>query len=160
VSRAVGYAGSLLAACLALYVVLISTVTPLEWAVGAGLALCAAAMGLGAHRLANRPTLTPHTSPDRAVRLARAWVLDAPHESVALARLVVARMARRHVGGRFEQVRTTGAVHPAAAAFVLSATPGAFAVDLDGAGVILVHTLPLGRSRVRRVITGDDGRAR
>ncbi|MFI1581076.1 hypothetical protein [Embleya sp. NPDC020630] len=69
------------------------------------------------------------------------------------------RSARRESGGRFERVRPARAVRPATAAFVLSATPGAYAVDLDDAGVLTVHTLPLGRSRTRRVITAG-GRAR
>ncbi|WP_439680566.1 hypothetical protein [Embleya sp. MST-111070] len=158
-SRAVRYGGSLFVACLALYLALISTVEPLEWAIGAGAALLGAGFGLGAHRVADPAVDAPRTASARALRLPVAWSLDAVRECGLLLRVVAVGAARREVGGRFERVRPARAVRSATAAFVLSATPGAYAVDLDDAGVLTVHTLPLGRSRTRRVITAG-GRAR
>lgn len=114
---------------LVLYVVLISAVSPLEWAVGGGLALlggCAA----DAVRRAERPAV-------RADRRAAAAFAALPaallRETAELASAVVRALLGRgggSAGDRPVTVRLPAGGDPAVVAVLLSATPGTCVVDI------------------------------
>ncbi|NJP45773.1 Na+/H+ antiporter subunit E [Actinacidiphila epipremni] len=112
---------------LLLYVVLISAVSPLEWGVGAGLAL----LGGGAAdavRRAEHPRL-------RAGRRAAAALAALPgallRETGQLTAAVARALLRRRAPADAPfTVRLPAGADPAVAAVLLSATPGACVVDI------------------------------
>ncbi|WBP84535.1 Na+/H+ antiporter subunit E [Kitasatospora cathayae] len=131
---------------LLLNIVLISSVPPLEVAVGGGVALLGA-MGAVAVRRASGATV------GGAARLARAlwafpWTLLADTGRLALA---VLSPGRRH--GGFRTVRLAPGTGAAWGAALLSATPGAFAVESRD-GELTVHTLGDELSALERALTG------
>jgi multisubunit Na+/H+ antiporter MnhE subunit len=146
----------------ALYLVFISTVTLLEFAVGAAGALLAAC---GGHALRRASWTSPASGSGRA-RLAHA-VLSWPGTLFAdTGRLTAATIRslplsrRRPVSGRFETLELHRGTGAAWACAVLSATPGAYVVDVGTRGdVIMVHVLPGPPSAVERAVT-TDGRRR
>ncbi|MFI0941551.1 Na+/H+ antiporter subunit E [Streptomyces sp. NPDC021020] len=114
---------------LVLYVVLISAVTPLEWAVGGVLALlggCAA----DAVRRAERPAVRADRRTAAALAALPAAML---RETAELARAVARALLRRGGGPAADRpvtVRLPAGGDPAVAAVLLSATPGACVVDI------------------------------
>ncbi|MFE5588357.1 hypothetical protein [Kitasatospora sp. NPDC056531] len=138
---------------LLLNTVLISSVTPLEMAVGGGIALLAA-VGAVAVRHASG------AAPGGPTRLAQAlwtfpWTLLAD-----TGRLALAVLSPRHQRGGFRTVRLAPGAGPAWAAALLSATPGAYIVDVadakkGAAGSLTVHALGCEVSALERALTGD-----
>lgn len=132
---------------LLLNTVLISSVTPLEVAVGGGLAVLGAVGAVAVRRASGAATGGP-------ARLAQAlwafpWTLLADTGRLALAVL----SPRRRRGG-FRTVRLAPGTGPAWAAALLSATPGAVAVDAED-GSLTVHTLGGEVSALERALTGE-----
>ncbi|MGW5353171.1 hypothetical protein ACWERV_22000 [Streptomyces sp. NPDC004031] len=127
---------------LVLYVILISAVTPLEWAVGGGLALlggCAA----DAVRRAERPAVRADRRTAAALAALPAALL---RETAELARAVVRALFRRDGGSADDgpvAVRLPAGGDPAVVAVLLSATPGACVVDIapGPAPELAVHLL-------------------
>jgi hypothetical protein len=148
----------------ALYVIFISTLSPLELLVGASASGVAAAAGCAVHRTA-APTAGPGRHWAAAVW---AWPGTLLTETWQLARLTLAALFGRVERGRFTQLRLRPGVGPAWAGGMLSATPGSCVVEVDeGHGqpgspaVLTVHALYRSRSRLESVLTedptGDDG---
>ncbi|MEU9040666.1 MULTISPECIES: hypothetical protein [unclassified Kitasatospora] len=132
---------------LLLNTVLISSVSPLEVAVGGGVALLGA-VGAVAVRLASG------ASPGGPARLAAAlwafpWTLLADTGRLALA---VVSPGRRQAG--FRTVRLAHGTGPAWAAALLSSTPGAYAVEAAD-GTLTVHALGRQTSSLERALTAD-----
>ncbi|MET8545429.1 hypothetical protein ABZW03_33050 [Kitasatospora sp. NPDC004799] len=118
---------------LLLNIVLISAVTPLEVAVGGGVALLAALGALAVRRASG-------AAPGGAARLAPA-LRAFPRTLLAdTGRLALAVVSPGHRRSGFRAVRLAPGTGPAWAAALLSATPGAYVVDVDGQG-LLVHAL-------------------
>jgi multisubunit Na+/H+ antiporter MnhE subunit len=140
----------------ALYLVFVSTVTLLEFAVGAAGAVLAAC---GAHALHRASRTSPASGSGRA-RLAQA-LLSWPGSLLAdTGRLTAASVRslplsrRRPVSGGFEMLELHRGTRAAWACAVLSATPGAYVADVATQGdVIMVHVLPGPPSAVERAVT-------
>ncbi|WP_037898728.1 Na+/H+ antiporter subunit E [Streptomyces sp. NRRL S-350] len=133
---------------LLLNTVLISSVTPLEVAVGAGVAILGAVGAVTARHASGAAFGGP-------ARLARAlwafpWTLLADTGRLLL---VLCSPRRRRAGG-FRTVRLAPGTGPAWAAALLSATPGAYAVE-NADGSLTVHTLGPEVSGLQRALTGD-----
>ncbi|KQV17482.1 MULTISPECIES: hypothetical protein [unclassified Kitasatospora] len=138
---------------MALNTVLISTVSTLEAAVGAGLALLGAAGARAMRRAAD-------ASPGGLGRLGPAlwawpWTLLADTGRLAA---VVLRPGRR--GGGFREIELPAGTGPAWAGALLSATPGAYVVDVrpaarpDGPRRMTVHALTDDAGALERALTG------
>lgn len=140
------------------YVVLISTVSPLEWAVGGGLAVlggCAA----DAVRRAEHPAVRV----DRRVAAALAALPSTLLRETAELAAAVARAPRHRSAVESEPVtvRLPAGTDVALAAALLSATPGACVVDVRGQE-LRVHLLSAGRrpSAVERALGERRGSSR
>ncbi|GAA1392605.1 hypothetical protein GCM10009639_24520 [Kitasatospora putterlickiae] len=137
---------------LLLYVVLISSVTALEIAVGGGLATLGA---LGAATTRRAPGATP----GGRAGWARAWwafpatlLLDTGRLAVLVLRTL--RHPRRPTAdGGFHTVRLSPGTGPAWAGALLSAAPGGYAVEARD-GELTVHTLDGSASALQRALTG------
>ncbi|MFD8704867.1 hypothetical protein ACFV1W_19965 [Kitasatospora sp. NPDC059648] len=132
---------------LLLNIVFISSVSPLEVAVGGGVALLGA-LGAVAVRRASGAT------PGGPARLGRAlwaypWTLLADTGRLALAVLLPG-----HRRGGFRTVRLASGTGAAWGAALLSSTPGAYAVGSRNGGELTVHTLGDERSSLERALTG------
>ncbi|MEU4300724.1 hypothetical protein [Kitasatospora aureofaciens] len=132
---------------LLLNTVFISSVSPLEMAVGGGVALLGA-LGAVAVRRASGAT------PGGPARLARAlwafpWTLLADTGRLALA---VASPAHRR--GGFRTVRLAPGTGAAWGAALLSSTPGAYAVESRDGGELTVHAMGDQLSSLERALTG------
>lgn len=141
---------------IALYLVFISTVTLLEFAVGAAGALLAAVAARAVRVAADGGTGA------RGVWVAAlaAWPGAVLTDTVRLAVATARCLRGRPIEGGFRTVRLTSGTGAAWAAAVLSATPGAYVVDVDrappenGEGDLLtVHVLPGEPTRLERVLT-------
>jgi hypothetical protein len=143
---------------LLLYIVLISTVSPLEWAVGGGLAVLG-----GCAAEAVRRAEHPAARPDRRVAAAFAALpLTLLAETAALAGAVLRASGRGRggvAGHEPETVRLPPGAAAALSAALLSATPGACVVDVaDTTGAegreLRLHLLSKGRrpSAVERAL--------
>ncbi|MFG3227139.1 hypothetical protein ACGF07_20435 [Kitasatospora sp. NPDC048194] len=132
---------------LLLNTVLISSVTPLEVAVGGGIALLGAVGALAVRRASG-------AAPGGGARLAHAlWAF--PRTLLAdTGRLALAVLSPRHRHGGFRTVRFAPGTGTAWAAALLSSTPGAIAVDAQD-GDLSVHTLGDEPSALERALTGD-----
>lgn len=130
---------------LLLNVVLISSVTPLEVAVGGGVALLGALGALAARRGSG-------ATPGGTARLAPA-LRAFPRTLLAdTGRLVLAVLSPRRRRSGFRAVRLAPGTGPAWAAALLSSTPGAYVVDVDGQS-LLVHALGREASALERALT-------
>ncbi|MFD0279443.1 hypothetical protein ACFVHB_36885 [Kitasatospora sp. NPDC127111] len=131
---------------LLLNIVLISSVTPLEVAVGGGIALLGAIGAVIVRRASGAAW-------GGAARWAHAlWAFP----STLLAdtgRLVLAVLSPRHRDGGFRTVRLDPGTGPAWAAALFSATPGAYVVEAEG-GTLTVHALGDQVSSLERALTG------
>lgn len=141
------------AAAWGLYVIFISSVTPLESAVGAGAAVLAAGTAAALSRV-----VEPAFGPVR--RLAAtvvAWPLTACRELGALAVAIAAALARRAPHGRLRRLALREGTGSAWAAGLLSATPGSYVVAVEEENghprEATVHALFPGRSAVERAIS-------
>lgn len=119
---------------LLLNTVFISSVTPLEVAVGGGVALLGAIGALAVRRASG-------AAPGGPARLAQSlwafpWTLIADTGRLAL---VTVSPARRRDAG-FRTVRLSPGTGPAWAAALLSSTPGAYVVSTEG-DTLIVHAL-------------------
>ncbi|MGA5820320.1 Na+/H+ antiporter subunit E [Kitasatospora sp. NPDC094028] len=134
---------------LLLNTVFISSVTPLEVAVGGGVALVGA-IGAAAVRRASG------AAPGGPARLARAlwafpWTLLADTGRLAL--LVLSPARRRQAG--FRTVRLPSGTGAAWAAALLSSTPGAYVVDTED-DVLTVHAVGGQVSVLEGALTGGE----
>jgi multisubunit Na+/H+ antiporter MnhE subunit len=140
---------------LLLYVILISAVTPLELAAGAGFALLGAIAAEGVRR-------AEHPRPRGSRRLAAAgaaFPLTLLRETCTLA-AAVARAPRGKTGpGTMTVIRLPPRTDPGVAAALLSASPGACVVDIAEASPdpsvgreLTVHLLATPPSRVERAL--------
>ncbi|MDX2851448.1 Na+/H+ antiporter subunit E [Actinacidiphila glaucinigra] len=138
---------------LALYVVLIGPVTPLEVAVGAAGALSA---GIAARTVRRASGATPGGA-RYAARAARAWPGAVLAETWRLA--VAAFGGRAHRGG-LHTLRLPRGVGAGWATAMLSATPGTLVVDVDDSGerVVTVHRLGAGASAMERALGAEEVR--
>lgn len=132
---------------LLLNTVFISSVTPLEVAVGGGVALLGAIGACAVRRVSG-------ATPGGPARLAQAlwaypWTLLADTGRLAL--LVLSPARRRQAG--FRTVRLAPGTGGAWAAALLSSTPGAYVVDADG-GVLTVHSISGQVSSLEGALTG------
>ncbi|QMU69333.1 Na+/H+ antiporter subunit E [Streptacidiphilus sp. P02-A3a] len=135
-----------------LYLVLISTVSPLEVAVGAGASALAAVGAWAVHRAA-RPTLGPGGHWRAAVW---AWPGALLTETVRTARLTARALRGHRTAGRMVRVRLRPGVGVAWSTALLSGTPGSCVVDVhdDGpAPVLTVHSLFPRPSGLETVLT-------
>jgi multisubunit Na+/H+ antiporter MnhE subunit len=143
---------------LLLYLVLISTVSPLEWGVGGGLAVLGG-FAADAVRRAEHPAARPGR---RTAAALAALPLTLLRETAGLAAVVVRALRRRH-GGVADQdpltVELPAGTDAALATALLSATPGACVVDVGdrergGERELRVHLLGAGRppSAVERAL--------
>lgn len=119
---------------LLLYIVLVSTVSPLEWAVGGGLAVLG-----GCAAEAVRRAEHPAARPDRRVAAAVAALPLALLTETA--HLVVAVARGEEAGHAPATVRLPPGVDTALAAALLSATPGTCVVDVSGDRELRLHPL-------------------
>lgn len=142
----------------ALYVVLISDVTPLELAVGGGGAIPAA---YAAHAL--RGSGGTPGGRARAARALLAWPGTLLVDTARLTVLTLRGAVRPGtVKGRFRTVELGPDTHPGWASALLSAAPGTYVVDVrprsgggrDRGPTLLVHALPGPASAVERALTG------
>ncbi|MFF2078548.1 hypothetical protein ACFVXG_27810 [Kitasatospora sp. NPDC058162] len=133
---------------LLLNTVLISSVTPLEVAVGGGIALLGAA---GAVALQHASGAKPGGPAHLAQALwAFPWTLLAD-----TGRLVLAVLSPAQRRGGFRRVRLAPGTGPAWAGALLSATPGAFVVAVEG-DTLTVHALGGDEvSLLERALTGE-----
>ncbi|MGW3230322.1 hypothetical protein [Kitasatospora sp. NPDC001095] len=128
-----------------LNVVFISSVTPLETAVGGGIALLAALGAVAVRR-------TSGAAPGGPARLGAA-LLAFPGTLLAdTGRLALAVLSPGHRGSGFRAVRLSPGTGPAWAAALLSSTPGAYVVDVDGQ-TLLVHSLGRESSSLEGALT-------
>ncbi|MFF2950426.1 Na+/H+ antiporter subunit E [Kitasatospora sp. NPDC057965] len=131
---------------LVLYTVLISTVSPLELAVGGGLALLAAFGAIAVRRVSGAAP----GGPDRLAAAIRSF----PGTLLAdTGRLALAVLSPGHRRSAFRTVRLAPGTGPAWAAALLSSTPGAYVVDIDGQ-CLLVHALGPEASSLESALTG------
>jgi hypothetical protein len=139
---------------LLLYVVLISAVSPLEWAVGGGLALLGGGAADAVRRAGN-----PRVRAGRRTAAALAALPTALlRETAELASAVARALLRRHGGpaaGDPVAVRLPAGADPAVAAVVLSATPGACVLDID----LARHAVPGVEPELTVHLLGGPGRA-
>jgi hypothetical protein len=113
-----------------LYVVLISSVSPLELMVGAGFALLGAAAAEALRRAEHpRPAVGA-----RIASAAAAFPLTLLRETGMLAGAVVAALTGRQDHGRTVTVRLAPGTGAAPAAALLSASPGACVIDITAPG--------------------------
>ena len=139
-----------------LYLVFISTLSPLELLAGAAASGLAAAGAWAVHR-AVRPEIGP-----AAHWMTALWVWPGTllTETVQLARLTLAALRGRPAHGRFATVRLRAGVGAAWACALLSGTPGGCVVKVDpdpgAAPVLTVHSLFDSRSRLEAVLTEAD----
>jgi multisubunit Na+/H+ antiporter MnhE subunit len=139
-----------------LYLVLISTLSPLELVVGAAASGLSAVAAWAIHR-AVRPEVGPVGHWTAAL-----WALPGTllRETVQLACLTRAALRGRPAQGRFATVRLRPGVGAAWACALLSGTPGSCVLDVDeqpGAATVLrVHSLFGPRSRLETVLTEAD----
>ncbi|MFI2612664.1 hypothetical protein [Kitasatospora sp. NPDC018619] len=129
---------------LLLNLVFISSVTPLETAVGAAVAVLGALGAVAVRRASG-------AAPGGAARLApalRAFPGTLLADTGRLARAVFSPAHRR---SGFRAVRLAPGTGPAWAAALLSSTPGAYVVDVDGQ-TLLVHTLGREVSSLERAL--------
>ncbi|MFJ8627040.1 hypothetical protein ACIRD3_29965 [Kitasatospora sp. NPDC093550] len=133
---------------LLLNTVLISSVSPLEMAVGGGIALLGA-LGAIAVRRASGAT------PGGPARLAGAlWAF--PRTLLAdTGRLALAVVSPGHRQSGFRTVRLAPGTGPAWAAALLSATPGAYAVE-SADGTLTVHALGRRVSALEHALTDGE----
>ncbi|MEU3573871.1 hypothetical protein AB0E96_36435 [Kitasatospora sp. NPDC036755] len=118
---------------LLLNIVFISSVTPLEVTVGGGIAVLGALGAVAVRRVSG-------ATPGGAARIGPA-LLALPRTLLAdTGRLALAVVSPRHRGSGFRAVRLAPGTGPAWAAALLSSTPGAYVVDVDGQ-TLLVHAL-------------------
>ena len=140
-----------------LYLVFISTLSPLELIVGAA-ASALAAVGAGAIHRAVRPEAGPAA---RWMAAVWAWPGTLLAEIVHLARLTLAALRGRPAQGRFATVRLRAGVGAAWAGALLSGTPGSCVVAVDqdpgAAPVLTVHSIFGARSRLESVLLEEDG---
>ncbi|WP_316529374.1 hypothetical protein [Kitasatospora brasiliensis] len=130
---------------LLLNVVFISSVTPLEVAVGGGIAVLGALGAVTVRRASG-------AAPGGAARLTaalRAFPRTLPADTARLALAVVSPSHRRPA---FRAVRLAPGTGPAWAAALLSSTPGAYVVEVDGQ-TLLVHALGRELSSLERALT-------
>lgn len=135
-----------------LYLVFISRVSPLEFAVGAGASALGAAGAWAVHRAA-RPALGPGGHWCAAVW---AWPGALLTETVRMARLTARSLCGRLAAGRMVRLRLRPGVGAAWATALLSGTPGSCVVDVhdDGdAPVLTVHSLFAQRSGLESALT-------
>jgi hypothetical protein len=136
-----------------LYLVFISTLSPMELIVGAA-ASAVAGVGAWAIHWAVRPDVGPAGHWMAAVW---AWPGTLLTETVQLARLTLAGLRGRPAQGRFATVRLRAGVGTAWACALLSGTPGSCVVAVDGkpgaAPVLRVHSLFDSPSRLESVLT-------
>lgn len=145
----------------ALYLVFISTVTPLEFAVGAaGAAL--AAVAARATRLAADGGTGARGGWMAALV---AWPGAVLTDTVRLAAATARCLRGRPIEGGLRTVRVEPGTGTAWAAAVLSATPGAYVVDVDRApagdaegDLLTVHVLPGEPTTLERVLTAGGRR--
>jgi multisubunit Na+/H+ antiporter MnhE subunit len=139
-----------------LYLVFISTLSPLELIVGAA-ASAVAGVGAWAIHRAVRPDVGPAGHWTAAVRV---WPGTLLMETVRLARLTLAGLRGRPTQGRFATVRLRAGVGTAWACSLLSGTPGSCVMAVDAhpgaAPVLIVHSLFDSRSRLESVLTEAD----
>ena len=139
-----------------LYLVFISTLSPLELLVGAVASGLAAAGAWAIHR-AVHPEIGPGA---HWMAAAWAWPGTLLTETVQLARLTLATLRGRPAHGRFTTVRLRAGVGTAWACALLSGTPGSCVVDLDpnpgSVPILTVHALFDSRSRLESVLTEAD----
>jgi Na+/H+ ion antiporter subunit len=138
-----------------LYLVFISTLSPLELAVGAGGSALAAVGAWAVHRAA-RPDVGPT---GRLAAALWAWPGTLLRETVQLARLTGAGLRGRSVPGRFAELELRPGVGTAWATALLSGTPGSCVTSVDqrpgGAATLTVHALFPARSRLESLLTED-----
>lgn len=140
-----------------LYTVFISTVSPLELAVGAGASGLAAVGGWAVRRAAR-----PRSGPARHLAAALwTWPWTLLTETFQLARVTAVTLRGRPVSGRFVSVRLRPGVGVAWACALLSGTPGSCVVGVEKAApgrsaVLRVHAVFPGRSALQRVLGDED----
>ncbi|MET8473449.1 hypothetical protein [Streptomyces sp. NPDC004856] len=128
----------------ALWLVLVSTIEPLEILVGAAVAILAA---VGAHA-ARRASGARFGAGARALRAVAAWPGTLLRDT---GRLCVAATRRR--AGSFRTVRLTEGAGPAWSCALLSSTPSAYVVDIDeDTGEALLHVLDDEPSALERAL--------
>ncbi|WP_328917249.1 MULTISPECIES: hypothetical protein [unclassified Streptomyces] len=139
-----------------LYVILISSVPPLELMVGAGFAL----LGAGSAEAVRQAEHPPLRYGHRLARAAAAFPLTLLRETGQLAAVVARVLGRRGGGeGLAVTVRLAPGVDPACAAALLSASPGACVIDIADAPAPLAgrdlraHLLSPSPSAVERALS-------
>lgn len=139
---------------LALYVVLISAVSPLEWAVGGGLAVLGG-FAADAVRRAEHPSVRADRRTAAALAaLPVTLVQDTTQLAVAVVRAV---RHRNTAADALVAVRLPAGTDTGLAAVLLSATPGTCVVDVadeqrDGERELRVHLLGAEPSAVERAL--------
>ncbi|MEU6996402.1 Na+/H+ antiporter subunit E [Streptomyces sp. NPDC046465] len=114
---------------LLLYVIFVGPVTPLELVVGAGISV----LGAVAARAVRRASGVGLGGLGPCLAALRVWPLACVAELAGLGAAMVRAVRGRPARGVFRTVRLRPDVGPAWAATVLSSTPGAYVLDVDGA---------------------------
>ncbi|CAG7646075.1 Na+/H+ antiporter subunit E [Actinacidiphila bryophytorum] len=141
----------------ALYVVLISAVSPLEWAVGGGLAVLGG-FAADAVRRAEHPSVHADRRTAAALAALPATLLqDTAELAMAVGRAVRGSRHRAAAADAPVAVRLPAGADTGLAAVLLSATPGACVVDIadeapDGERELRVHLLGAKPSAVERAL--------
>ncbi|MFB7909885.1 hypothetical protein ACFC1T_25955 [Kitasatospora sp. NPDC056076] len=139
-----------------IYLVFISTLSPLELMVGAGACAMATTGAWAIHRAAH-PAAGPAGHLPAALW---AWPATALTETAQLSWVTVAALRGRPARGRFARVRLRPGVGAPWACVLLSATPGSCVVAVDEEkgrpAVLTAHSLFDSRSRLESVLAQVD----